>query len=269
MIGRKSAVGMALLCALVFSAFAASSASAVNGRTAFTCVKTEGGAGFKDAHCKEAVASGATFKHAEIAENKTTDTHITNEKTNATTSAAEPGVLKATFLGVENEVSCAKVFGHSKITNKKNASGEHYIHGEKTTLHYTECEVKKPAGCVIPNKTLLVEGVTGSTEGQNGAASIVFKPEVGNVFITITYEKCTNIFLNGKHPVEGSVTAKLNGATIEFDHNEITASKTLTFGGSAAGLQGKVTISQAEKTAELGKAVGATGNPISSTQVNT
>lgn len=269
MIGRKASVGMALLCALAFCAFSASSASAVAGRTAFTCVKAEGGAGFKDAHCKEAVASGAAFKHESIAEGTLTHTHITNEKTSANTLESTPGILKATFLGVENEVVCANVFGHSQLTNKKTAGGEHFIHSAKTTLHYTGCKVNKPAGCVIPKETLLVEGVTGTTEGQAGSNKITFKPEVGKVFITITYEKCTNFFLNGAHPVEGSVSGVLNGATIEFNHEEITKSGSLTFGGAAAGLSGKVTVSQASETAVLEGKKGTTGNPISTTSFAT
>jgi len=269
MIGRKTVVGMALLSALVFCAFAAQSASAVTaGRTAFTCVKTEGGAGFKDAHCKEAVGSGASFKHAEIAAGTVTNTHITNDKTSTNTLEHTPGVLHAEFLGVQNEVICTKVFGHNKLVNVLEGK-EHYILGSETTLHYTECKVAKPAGCVIPKETLLVKGVSATTKGQAGGTNIQFKPEVGNEFVTITYEKCTNPFLNGAHVVEGSVKGQMNGATIEFNRETTTKEGTLKFAGSAAGIEGKVTVSQAEKTAELEKTPGATGNPISSTQVNT
>jgi hypothetical protein len=269
MIGRKAVVGMALLSALVFSAFAAQSASAVTtGRTAWTCkeepkpVKVRA---HSDAHCTTQVGEGL-FSHVEIEEKKTTDTHITSAKTDPTTTKDTSGTLKVTALGVENEIHCAKTFGHAKLTNKKEGS-EHFIHAEKVTLHYTECEVKKPNKCELPNKTVLVEGVTGRTNGE--AASMTFKPEVGNVFVTLKYENCENKFLNGEHKVEGEVTGKLNGATIEFNHEEVTKQGKLKFFGAAAGIEGKVTVSKAASTAELGKTPGATESPISSTPANT
>jgi len=269
-LNRRAVVGLTLLCALLFCAFAAQSASAVSGRTAFTCVKTEGGAGFKDSHCTGAVASGAAFKHVEIEQGLLTKTHITNEKTDAATLGSTNTVLKATFLGVENEVVCSKVLGHSEVSNTQDGiTKEHIIHVTKTTLHHTGCKVNKPAGCVIPNETLLIKGITGTTQGQGGAASIVFSPEEGEALVTITYEKCTNPFLNGAHVLSGSTTAKLNGATTEFSHNEITTSKKLTYGGAAAGVEGKLTISQASLTTKEGDAPATTGNPISTTQVNT
>jgi hypothetical protein len=52
MIGRKSAVGIAVLCALAISAFASASASAAAGR-AFTCTTSApvGAKEFNDEHC--------------------------------------------------------------------------------------------------------------------------------------------------------------------------------------------------------------------------
>jgi hypothetical protein len=266
-IGRRVTVGFTLLCAFLFCAFSASSAMAVSGTTAFTCVKGEG-AGFKDAHCKEAVASGAAFKHLEIAQDLTTNVHATNEKTSSDTLKAEPLITRTTLLGVEIESQCLKAFGHGKLANKLDAaSKEHYVQGEKITLHTTECTVMKPAGCAIPNKTILFQGVSATTKGQGN--NIQFKPEVGKTLVTVTYEKCTNPFLNGPHTVEGSFKAQISGSTGIVTHKSVTEEKTLTVNGASLGIEGKLTLSQAAATAELGKAPGATGNPISSTQVNT
>jgi hypothetical protein len=270
MIGRRAVIGLSLLCALAFCAFSASSASAVTkGTTAFTCVEVVEGQ-FDSAHCNNKVPG--KFEHQAIAEdteaNKfTTHIHITSAKTDPTTTKDTNGVLKATAFGVENEVVCAKTFGHGELANKKDPTGEHYIHVEKVTLHYTECVVNKPAGCKVPGGTILLEGLTATTteEGDN----ITFKPEVGETLLTLTYEGCTNPLFNGPHKLNGTFKGQPSGATITFTHATITAEKTLTYGGSVAGLEAKLTISQAEKTAELLKEPGKTGNPISVTTVET
>jgi hypothetical protein len=82
MTGRTRAIaGACLLCALLVSAFAAQSASAVTkGTTAFTCKET-GTGDFKDAHCKEGVSPGTgSFKHVEVAKDTTTHITVTDEK---------------------------------------------------------------------------------------------------------------------------------------------------------------------------------------------
>jgi hypothetical protein len=263
MIGRRAAVGLALACTLAFSALAASSAMAVNGTTAFTCVKeTVAGAGFSDAHCKTAVPSNATFVHQPIAQDLETIVHGTNEKTNAGTTGSEPAILKAKPLGVETEISCAKVTSHGKLTNRLDAATkEHWVEATKITIHLTECKVTKPAGCKIPGETIIIEGVKGTNKGQEMNAK--FEPEVGTTFVEFEFTNCTNGLFNGNHKVEGSVRGQSEGATGVFNHATITAENTLKFFGAAAGLQAKGTLSQAAATEET----GATGNPIASTTV--
>jgi len=270
MIGRKAAVGLTLLCALVFPAFAASSASAeVAGTTAFTCVPMiEGVTGFKDAHCAEKAANQAEVKfvHKEIKQDETTKIHGTNEKTKNNTSEHTPAMLETAIAGISIKITCTKVFAHGNQTNKLEPapSKEHWIHGEKITVHYTECELNL-AKCEVENKTVLAEGITATTTelGEN----IRFKPEVGNTFVTFNIvnkagEQCS---ITGKFPVVGSLRAQLSGATLNFTHKAITGEKTLTFGGQPAGLSGSITVSQAAETAETGK----TGNPISVATVET
>jgi hypothetical protein len=260
MIGRRAAVGLSLLCALVFCAFSASSALAVNGTTAFTCEPNVGsGPGFDDAHCKTPNPTTHKFVHKEIEQGLTTSIHLTNNVTGAET---ENVVIATKIFGAELEIICKKTFGHAELTNSLDATTkEHRVTIKKTTTHYTECEVKKQAGCVIPEKTLLIEGVEGTTEKQED--NIKFKPEVGNTFVTFTLEKCTNGLFNGKHELNGSVKAQTEGATKKFTHATVTAEKTLTFAGAATGLNGRLTVSGAKGTLET----DATTNPISTTTV--
>jgi hypothetical protein len=267
MIGRRAAVGLALVCALAFSAFAASSAMAVNGTTAFTCVKESTvGAGFSDAHCKTAVSSNATFVHKEIAQDLTTTFHGTNEKTTANTLEAEPAILKGKPLGIETEIKCLKVTSHGQLTNRlEPTTKEHWIEGKKVTVHYSECKVEKPANCKIPNNTILVENTEATTKGEavGEKMNTRFKPEVGTTFVEFEFKECTNGLFNGVHKVEGDVAAQTEGATLVFNHAAITAENKLKFFGAAAGLSGKITLSQAAGTAET----EPTGNPISATTV--
>jgi hypothetical protein len=268
MIGRKASVGMALLWALVFCAFSASSAWAIKGTTAFTCVaNVEKVAGFEDEHCTKTQASPAKFKHVAIAENTTTKTHITNERTNATTTGPTVWSLTAKEqpLVGEAEIQCKKVLGHGELTNDKNeTTKEHTIHVTKITYHYAECSFIKPNFCKVKGGTILVEGITATSAGEEDA--LLFKPEVGTTFTIIEAE---GFGCPTKLPVEGSVRAKENGATIEFTEAEITAEKTLTINGKPAATSGKTTVRSADTTTKLTDAYKETGTPISSTTVET
>jgi hypothetical protein len=259
--GHRAIAGLALLCALLFSAVMASSASAVTGTTAFTCAPQKAGVGFSDAHCTKASGSG-TFGHVAIAENLATTIHGTNEKTSTNTLEHTPFVLKSNqpLIG-ETEITCTKVFAHGTQTNKVNATTkEHFIHGEKGEIHYTECAFAKPSFCKVVKGEITVKSVTATSEGQG--KNILFKPEAGTTFVTINTENCLGVT---KLNVEGSVKAQENGATLEFNHAKITEDKSLTLNGQAAGLQGKITVSQAAGT----EASAKTGNPITSTEVAT
>jgi hypothetical protein len=276
MIGRRAAVGLTLLCALFTCAFAAPGAQAVTkGTTAFTCKPepnpNEKTKGFEEEHCTKSV-TGLKVKwiHESIEQGKSTIFHATNEKTRNETKESTPSVLKSKIAGLEFEITCPKVTAHGKLTNELDPTGEHWIHGTEITIHYTECTVPKPAGqeCKVAGKTLLIEKVTATTTEQGD--NIRFSPEPiegkeNKVFINIELEGCKTKELNGEHLVQGSVRGQPNGATINFTHKTTTEEKTLTFGGQAAGLEGSITLWQADETPETGK----TGNPLSVTTVET
>lgn len=272
MIGRRgrAVVGLALLCALVFSAFAASSAQAIKGTTAFTC-KPEPNAGEKtkgwlagNEHCtgKEVEGKEVKFVHEKIEQDKATIFHGTNAKTTSNTLGAEPAILASTIGKEPTEISCAKVFAHGELTNRLNVTTkEHFIQGAKITILYTECKFIKPAVCVVKGGKIEATGVRATTEGQGD--NIKFEPPEGSkLFVTIEAEKCFGI---AKFPVEGTVKGQVEGATLTFSEAGTTAEKTLTFNKAAAGLGGKITLSQADETQEGGK----TGNAITATTVET
>ena len=269
MIGRRVAVGLTLLCALVISAFMASSASAVvAGTTGFTCqpepAPTKTTKGFTDEHCntKEIEGTSVKFIHAPIAQDKTTIIHGTNEKTSSDTLKSESAILKTTVAIVGKvQITCEKVFAHGNQTNRLNAgTGEHFIHGEKVTILYTGCKFVEPSTCKVQGGKIEVTGVTATTEKEE--MNVRFKPEVGKTFVVIKTENCLGVT---EMPVEGSVRGQVSGATLTFSEAGTTADKSLTVLGAAAGLEGKVTIRQADETQEAGK----TGNPLTATTIET
>ena len=92
MIGRRAVVGLALLCALAFSAIAASSALAVEETTAYTCVETPGD--FSDAHCKS--GPPGKFSHVEITPETTTEIEFSNKELGASTKEELSSTLEVT-----------------------------------------------------------------------------------------------------------------------------------------------------------------------------
>lgn len=257
MIGRRAVVGLALLSALVFAAFAAPSASAEKGTTVFTCVKgTPGEEEFVDAHCKTKDPNNeGEYEHKEIAQDKTTVFHGTNDKTTDDTKGAVSAILKSKVFGAAVEITCEKVFSHGSITNKKEGS-EHYIHAEKITILYTGCKYNKPSTCKVVGGEIEVTGVTATSKGEG--QNIRFKPEAGETFVTI---KSEGGICPAEAKVTGSVRGQVEGATLVFDEEKTTADESLKFAGNGAGLSGKITLSQADET------LGKTGNPLSATTI--
>jgi hypothetical protein len=246
MIGRKSVLGVVVLCALAFSAFAAGNASA-SFQIAVECAP--GGTGFGDAHCVEA---GVTHGHAAIPASPTwTLIDGTNAKTASGTTAAAPSRLKGKLSGVETELECTGLSGEGELMNNS-GEGTEWVEG-KGKIHYTGCSVTKPAGkgCKVKGSKVDTEELSATTKGQ-AASKLAFSP-VGEKFANITIEGCSVAALNNTFPVTGSLVADTNGATTTTTHAGITAQKTLTFGGNPAGLEGALTITMFE------------GNPISLT----
>jgi hypothetical protein len=235
MIGRKSVIGIAVLCALAVSAFAAASASAE--QRAYTCDSSAAVKEFKDAHCLTKVESGATVGHTLLPETSTAITG-TNANTTEETKAAAVSKLLGALSGVVTEVQCTTLGGTGSLTNAAaSVSGT-------GTIEYTGCTVTKPAGkgCVVTGGAVTTKELSATTAGQ-AANKLKFTPKEGTEFATVPIEKCETASLNNKFPVTGSLIADTSGATTTTTHAGVTTQNTLKFGGVKAGIEGALTIS--------------------------
>src|SRR6201999_3646464 len=160
MIGRKSVIGIAVLCALAFSAFAAANASAA--QKAVTCSSTAVPKTFGDAHC---TGGGSTFGHTTIADNTVTTITGTNAKTASNTTLSRLSKLRGQLAGVITEVQCSNVKAHGTLTNKTTPTA--HVEGEGI-ITYTGCTVTAPKekGCVVKNRTVITKNLFATTEGR-------------------------------------------------------------------------------------------------------
>lgn len=244
MFGRRSIIGIAVLCALALSAFTAGNAAAA--QRSFTCAPT--GTGFSDAHCVTSTPGSGSFSHVSIENGVETAVTGTNEKTASSTTAAAVAKLKGALSGVETEISCTSV--HIIGVEINTAAATHYF----IIFIFTNCSVTKPAGkgCKVAGGEITTKELSATTEGQ-AANSIKVTPKSGTEFASIKIEGCSTEALNNTFPVTGSLTATASGATASTTHAGVTTQNTLKFGGTKAGLEGAATISMKE------------GNPIALT----
>jgi hypothetical protein len=264
MTGRRALVGLSLLCALVFSAFAASSASAAtSGLTAVTC-KEGGTKDFSRAHCAkaDAVTPGTgKYGHFKIAEKVETAITGSNEGTEEETKKAKSAILHGISGGVILEITCANVSSTGTQENLL-VGEEHRITGKNIVIKYgtavTPCVVKKPVekGCVVAGGIITTNKLHATSVGAGDGLKFTAEPaeggEGGNPFVTITLEKCTVAGLNKAYAVTGSVLAEADGATLKVNL-ERGEKSTLEFGGQKAGLTVTETLRMKE------------GEPIAST----
>jgi len=242
-----------MLCALLVSAFAAQSASAITGTTAFTCVKDKGT--LKGEHCLTTGSASPVYGHVAVAQDTTTEVKTNTEKASNETEECSPARLKATIGGIATEFTTCAVEGEGWMENKLDASGEHYV-AAHTTSTFTNVKVAKPAGvgCVAntdnADKTagaaeiIHTEPLKTTTLGQGDSGKL--EPTTGTTFANFHITGCTGAFaaINGTYPVTGSITCKPDGATIKCDHNEITTQNTLKLKGTIkAGLEISTTVS--------------------------
>lgn len=280
MIGRRVTIALALLIALLCTAFAAQSASAVQGTTAFTCV--EGGAtkDFKDAHCDTPSAVGeGTFGHVEIGEGKTTELEITNAKTKNGTSESTPATFTLKGPAGSVEVTCETVSGTSSNVNAAaGVDGLMANEGKELKVKFQSCKVKNKAaesyekGCDV-QEPLELTGTSTTRVGlgpEKSTMGVEFKPGVDKEgkslpFVNLIFthkgkEKCplgTNTI-----PIDGTALAtgsrgsnesvSSSGGTMVFT-KEMTG-ETLKWGGFQALFEGTMTLS-----------VSGKGNPITFT----
>lgn len=235
MTGRRAVIGLSLLCALAFTAFAAPSAQA--GTTAFTCVKDGGAKDFTEAHCaNNGENDGNKYGHEKFA--GTTKWVSTNKKTANKTVDHTTAILKGTLAGAAAEISCTKVDGNGSLTNEE-VGGKMKVSGT-ATVSYSECTVTKPTkGCTV--KQPIVAEANISTVEEGATMGLKFTgSKAGETFTEIFFEPKTCVLFNGgkPFPVTGSTVATDKGATSEFT----AAHSKLLLGGNAASYTGIETV---------------------------
>jgi hypothetical protein len=240
MIGRRAVIGLSLLSALVFCAFAASSSPAAI--TAYTCVKKVevGGAGFSKGHCKitDVVGSGAVYEEKTIAADTATEIEVTNEETNGETSAAVDSRLEGLAAGIKTDITCKKVTGTGNLTNNSNGGKTMTVTGS-VQAEFSECETElteapKPKACKVKEPIVATANYSSVIEGAEMYAKL--EQIAGIPFATLKFENngaetCpAALKIAAGFPVTGSVTAEEDGATLKFPEKH----SKLLFAGNAA-----------------------------------
>jgi len=279
--GRRAIVGLCMLCALLASAFAAQSASAITGTTAVTCkagAGDTGGATFDTAHCLPGEAAGG-FGHYKIAEG--TATELTGQAGSETTK------LKALVGGVQTTFTSTELTGTGTVENKVEVGGanakEHYTHFTGTIIYqnvtispFTKCFVYTDEGGLVGAQGVVdTVKLTATTTGQGDA--LKFTPDTGTVFARFwildknkkTSGEGGECAISGTFSVSGSVIATPEGATATTTHAKVTEQNTLKMGTGEptikAGIEGSVTFEG--RDAEV--CGGGAYNPLSFTTYST
>src|ERR1043166_1431470 len=175
MIGRRAVLGLSLLSALLFCAFAAQSASAAKATntTMCTCVKGGGALDFKDAHCDEFVGKEkGEYGHVKVANGLTTEITATNEKVTNSTKDKELAVLESQFLLTKIEITCEVVSNNAKeslVHNEVSEVSKHTITGTIVT-NFEKCTVVKPEKCTVKTPIVSVASFE-SVEGLGAEAN--------------------------------------------------------------------------------------------------
>jgi hypothetical protein len=265
---RKAAVGVLVLCALYFSVFAASGASAA-GTTAGECTSNATTKDFEDAHCDRARGLG-TFGHILFPDNTPTSVSGVNDLTG--TSA--PFVLSGKIAGIVVHIQCNTATAAFTVTNKTEGAAMKLAFGELSGT-FTSCAVTTPqqaTPCVVTittfkavisdpmnlRKGATTTDVTGNSlpepvEEAAGATEMGLKfsaPPGGPLFhVTFSGAQCP-AFLVGTFPATGSVVATggrgsassvtSSGATHIF--TKASTIKFLKFAGNPATLEGTFTF---------------------------
>jgi hypothetical protein len=259
MIGRRSVIGLSLLCALAVCAFAASGASAAGGLTLVTCKSGGTTKDFSRAHCasgdKVALGTG-TFSHFKVEKGVPTTITGSNAATKNETKEAIPAELEGVVAGVILKISCPTVSSTGTTENTEPTAENHKIVGSNVVISYTGCTVPTPSAqeCKVNAGTIK----TVSLKSESVEDNLNFTPTTGTTFTTITLEGCKTAALNGAKTVTGSVTAIPNGATLGVNIVR-NASSTLEFAGQKAGL----TLTETVRGKKVGGSEAA--EPLSTT----
>jgi hypothetical protein len=301
MIGHRAIVGLSLLSALMFCAFAAQSASAAKSTstTFFTCVNVGKDKGdFEDAHCDNKVSPNkGEFAHEAIAADSgtTTGLEVTNNKVTPgekgePTAKSEPAVLKSKVTGgAKATVECTTIKAATKVNEKtKEVESLSTIHNVTTEvegkkLHtatgeavvdYSNCNVKELLKCVVAEPIRTEANVTGLEKlgkAENEMGLEFAGKGAEETFATLEFlnkgaEKCS--VNTQKFKAKGSVIAT-SGPTTESVQTNNNAGATLVFTPKFEMEKLKLGPEPAEFTTINTTTMFGGGNPISMTTVTT
>ncbi|HVQ59333.1 MAG TPA: hypothetical protein VMS60_10565 [Solirubrobacterales bacterium] len=266
--GRKAIAGLCMLCALLTSAVAAQSASAISGTTVVTCKEGAGDTGgqtFAGAHCIPGESAGK-YGHYKIAQDTTTEL--------IGRGGTEFMKLKATLGGVATTFTSTSISGSGTVENKVDPNGEHYVHAQTTGIFegvtvspYTKCFVYTDDGTGSPGAKGVIDTQELTTTSTGQGHFVKYTPAAGEVlarFWVLDKNKvgaggeCT---IQGTYTVTGSVKGVPNGATFVFTHAATTEQNTLKIGAGAsikAGVEGSITMESREKGGGAFQPLGVT-----------
>jgi hypothetical protein len=215
---RTTVVGLSLLCALLFSAFAAPSAFAAKGTTAYTCVPGGGTMKFyTDAHCTAEDNKIGKNGLTEINPGTETPNVIgTNEKTAAETTASTDAVFGSFINGKKVIIKCVKVAYAGALLNEKGPPMK--VAGKGITITMTECtasgEFVEKEKCVIKNGEIKTKGKLTSTTPTE-TMTVEFKPEAEETLFTFELEKCAKPPVGeGLYKIKGTFNAIPEGVEL-------------------------------------------------------
>jgi hypothetical protein len=267
MTGSRAAIGLSLLCALVFCALAAPAAMAVPSGTAFyTCVKDVGNGTFEDEHCTKEKANG-DFKHVLIPAG-TTEVTVNN---NSTGLGVTNSVLVGEAGGSKFELEATGFMAKNAwIENTKVGEADIGVGGGEGTFTGVKVKNLPKCGIVDLNTKTLEEVDLFNTVAETKNMEVDFRPKVGTVFAEMEFiQIAPTCALKGiKIKVEGTATGVPNGATLEFTKASTEASKAVCEGkekGSGLCVAKKPAFFTGTFTAKMGKEGGEDGNPITLT----
>jgi len=263
MIGRRAVVGLSLLSALLFCAFAAQSASAVPAKntTLVTCVKAKVAktGDFDDEHCdKENKEKKGEWTHESISNAiKNTLLEFTNTKTiEGGKDVKVNAVFKSKAFGVEALIECEEAQGTGEATNEEPTAKEHRFTIANIEVKFTKCKVAKPAGCKVKEPIVAKataegkEGLEGPKKEKNAMGIEIKGSGAEETIAEVTFEKgfgaCEGTFklkgnaiATGGPGQEENNAFKFHGAT--WILNSKANMESLTFGAESAELTATLT----------------------------
>ncbi len=236
MIGRRAVIGLSLLCALVFCAVGASSASA-KGMTAFECVKGGGGIfKYSEADC-DVTNDAGEYGHVEITKTIEIDSKLVSANYK----------LNTTLLTLATEITCTVQTSTGGLTNEV---GPPMKAKGTAEISFSGCTVNKPAKCIVKEpivaKTVVKSVIFNEAKEEHG---LEYSAN-GTKFTEITFEnkgaeKCA-LAVGKPFPVEGTIigtgsAVNMTGGIQRFKKTEASMQK-LTVGGEPATLEGETTV---------------------------